>query len=92
MADRDFLLLRLVDFYKKIKSEKRINYAVLNIINLYNFAIHNKENLIKCTNIKKIFDAINFIIINDILNNPNLHNNLKYLLNEKINIYNEVYL
>ena len=90
MVNKDYLRSRLVSFYKLLCTEEKINYKVLHIINLYDFVLKNKEDLILYTNIKDVFGPISNSLT-EIQHNENIHENLKYLLNDRINKYNEVY-
>jgi len=91
MVNINYLIARILSYYNLLCKEKRINFKILHIVNLYDFALENMEDLNKCfPNIKDIFRDISKSL-NIIENDQNIHENLKYLLNDRINKYNEVY-
>ena len=90
MVEKEYLLSRILSYYKKLKSEKRVNFRILNLINFFDFAIDYKDDLVKITNIKETLTSM-IECLKDINDNIYIHQNLKYLLNDRVNKYNEVY-
>ena len=90
MVEKEYLLSRILSYYKKLKSEKRVNFRILNLINFFDFAIDYKDDLVKITNIKETLTSM-IECLADINDNIYIHQNLKYLLNDRVNKYNEVY-
>jgi len=91
MVNINYLIARILSYYNLLCTEERINFKILHIVNFYDFVLQNMKDLNICIpNIKDVFEDISNSL-NIIENDQNIHENLKYLLNDRINKYNEVY-